>query len=267
MMTFRRYMVAMVVGLVASISTASATPPYQPAAPSAGTWNSEVFAAASTNNGGFETGTFAGWTVVNQAGGSGDWFINSGTTAPLSGLTIPAPPQGNYDATTDQTGPGSHILYQDITLGAHAKHVLSLIYSVNNQAGPYFTPASLDYVAVGPNQQFRIDIMSPAAPVDSVAPGDVLLTLFQNQVGDPAVIPPTTLQRDISQFAGTTIRLRFAEVDNQLFFQAGVDAVQVRSSSAAPALSQVGLAISVVVLLLLGSLRSMGGRRSAMQYR
>jgi hypothetical protein len=32
---------------------------------------------------------------------------------------------------------------------------------------------------------------------------------------------------DLSVFAGQTIRLRFAEVDNQLFFQASVDDVRI----------------------------------------
>lgn len=260
MTNLRAWVLMVAVGLLASVPMAQATPPYQlPGPPSGGppSWNTEISAAevtASTTNGGFETGTFAGWTVVNQAGGSGDWYINSGTTSPDSGFTIPAPPEGKFNATTDQFSPGSHILYQDIALEAGSRHFLSFIYSVDNQNGTYFTPGSLDFT--GPaNQQFRIDIMDPTAPVASVAPGDVLLTLFQNQVGDPPSIPLTTLRVDISQFAGRTIRLRFAEVDNQFFLQAGVDAVQIQSAGGAPTLSHVGLGVAVFTLLLVGAAR------------
>jgi hypothetical protein len=46
-------------------------------------------------NGGFEAGggSFAAWTVVNQAGSfpGSNWFIQSGTVSPTSGFPVPAP--------------------------------------------------------------------------------------------------------------------------------------------------------------------------------
>src|SRR5262245_47193349 len=66
-----------------------------------------VSSAATIVNGGFETGDFTGWTVVNQPGGSGDWFVYSGTDSPLSHFSIAAPPEGTHAAVTDQHGPGS----------------------------------------------------------------------------------------------------------------------------------------------------------------
>ena len=174
--------------------------------------------SAGIINGGFETGNFTGWTVVNQVDGSGDWFVYSGTVSPLSFFTIAAPPEGNFAATSDQTGPGSHILFQDVALAPSQEHALSFILYYENQNGDFFTPASLDYT-VFPNQQYRVDVMDPAAPVDSVAPGDVLANLFQTRVGDPASLAPTLMTFSLSAFAGRTVRLRFAEVDNQFFFQ------------------------------------------------
>jgi hypothetical protein len=39
-----------------------------------------------------------------------------------------------------------------------------------------------------------------------------------------------TIVADLSAFAGKRIRLRFAEVDNQLFLQMGIDNVRVCSA-------------------------------------
>ena len=185
--------------------------------------------AASVVNGGFETGTFAGWTVVNEAGGSGNWFVYNGTTSPLSAFTIPSPPEGTYGAVSDQFGPGSHVLYQDVALEPGMSHSLSFILYYDNRNGTFHTPASLSY-GTFPNQQYRVDIVKPSASPFSVAAADVLSAVFRTDVGDPASMAPTTITADLTPFAGTTVRLRFAEVDNQFFFQAGVDRVAIASA-------------------------------------
>ncbi len=192
------------------------------------TWAAPI-SAATIVNGGFETGNFAGWTVVNQAGGSGNWFVYSGTTSPLSAFTIPAPPQGTYAAASDQFGPGSHVLYQDVALEPGMTHSLSFMLYYDNRNGAFHTPASLSYTVV-PNQQYRVDIVRPTASPFSVAAADVLASVFRTDVGDPASMAPTTVTADLTPFAGTTVRIRFAEVDNQFFFQAGVDAVNIQSA-------------------------------------
>jgi hypothetical protein len=131
--------------------------------------------AGVVKNGNFETGDFTGWSTVDR--GSGQWLVYTGTTTPISGLTIHAPPQRVFAASTDQTGPGTHILFQDITLGSRPQPLSFLLY-YNNRAGIFFNPPSLDFTGEA-NQQYRVDIMNPAAPVDSVEPGDVLANLFQ----------------------------------------------------------------------------------------
>ncbi len=45
-------------------------------------------------NGSFETGDFTGWTVVQEAGSAGDWFVYSGNTSPFGGPIL-SPPDGN----------------------------------------------------------------------------------------------------------------------------------------------------------------------------
>jgi hypothetical protein len=124
------------------------------------------------------------------------------------------------------SGQSTNILYQDLTLPSTSALSLSLILYYDNQAGVFCTPNSLSTTA-GCNQQYRVDIMNPAAPVDSVAPVDVLATVFQTAVGDPLTLAPRAITFDLSAFAGTTVRLRFAEVDNQSLFFASFDAVSV----------------------------------------
>ena len=184
--------------------------------------------AATVVNGNFETGTLAGW--VHNTTGNGAWYADSGTTAPQSGQTIYAPPEGTWAAITDQTGPGSHILYQDIVLESGQAHQLSLKAYYHNTSGSFITPNSLEINV--PNQQYRIDVMKPTAPLRSVASSDVLLHIFRTNVGDPQQRAPFDLSADLTQFAGQTVRLRFAGVETQSFFRAGVDAVKIMSTSA-----------------------------------
>jgi hypothetical protein len=187
--------------------------------------------AATVVNGGFETGDTSGWTVVNEEGGSGDWYVCSSdrATCPAPSPSTFPPPEGTYAAISSQESEGSHILYQDVTLEAGATHQLSFTTYYENYADEFFTPNSLSYRIGEHNQQYRIDIMKPDAPVDSVAPEDILATVFSTKVGDPLTMAPTPITFDLSQFASSTVRLRFAEVDNQNNFVVGVDDVKVTS--------------------------------------
>ncbi len=213
-------------------------------------------------NGGAGTNTFAGWTVSDQAGGSGSFYAQTGTTAPpLNPITVPAPPLGSFSAMTSQGSPGSHVIYQDITIPAGVTATFSAQVYVNNAATAFATPASLDYT-VNPNQQARIDIVSTAAPLTDVGAG-VLLNIYQTSVGDPAVSGYTTVTADLTPFAGQTVRLRIAEVDNQSNFSLGVDGVSVMTAAAAaaapvPTLSNgmlMGLGLMVLLIGLMATRR------------
>jgi hypothetical protein len=185
--------------------------------------------AATISNGGFETGNLSGWLLQNINGGS--WYAYSGTSSPLSALTIAAPPQGSFAAVSDEGGPSTHILYQDIALEPAFTHKLSLIVYYNSNA-PIAVPSpdSLDDTVAMPNQQYRIDVMKPSAPLTSVSSSDILLTIFRTNAGAPQVLAPTTKTVDLTPFAGQTVRLRFAEVDNESFFNASVDAASLTST-------------------------------------
>lgn len=181
--------------------------------------------APVVRNGGFETGTLAGWRT-SELGNPGDgWTAGSGTRSPASGFLIPAPQSGKWQAVADQIGPGSHVLYQDIAV-ADGELGIALTLWYDNRNGAFFTPRTLSPVFQA-NQQLRVDIVRPGAPIRSMAPGDILATLFRTRVGDPASIAPRVLRQDLSRFEEQTVRLRIAEVDNQFFFQVGVDAVRV----------------------------------------
>ncbi len=142
-------------------------------------------------NGDFETNSFAGWTVFNQAGGSGSWFTYTGNTSPLSNLTISSPPEGRFAAVTDQTGPGTHILYRDVTVPAGTSSLSFFLYYINRSSS-FVAPPTLDYT-VNPNQQYRVDVMRTSAPIMSVASGDVLANLFITNPGAPLTLAPTLM--------------------------------------------------------------------------
>lgn len=194
-------------------------------------------AAAAVVNGGFETGSLKGWRVF-RATEAGDWFAYKGTEAPIGGRRgaepIQAPPVGNYAAIADQANPETGVLYQDVALEPGRAHRLDLVAYYNSYeplAIP--TPETLsvdkEVLAGQSNQQFRIDVMSPAAPIDSIAAGDILGTVFRTEVGGPQEMQPTGYSLNLSAFAGQTVRLRIANAVSEEVFNAGVDGVEVVS--------------------------------------
>ncbi len=187
--------------------------------------------AAIVTNGDFETGSLSGWQTQNTGSG---WFAYSGTASPTNARPIAAPPQGSLAAVTDQSSQGTRILYQDVALEPGQTHTLSLyVYYMTNSAIAHPATDSLDYFVV-PNQQYRIDVMKPSAPLTSINPADILLPIFRTATGDPTTLAPTMMTADLTPFAGQTVRLRFAEVDGGGFFNASTDAVSIASTPPRP---------------------------------
>jgi hypothetical protein len=186
-------------------------------------------------NGGFESG-FANWTRADQVGSEGTFVLQTGTVSPVNGDTVPAPPGGTTAAMTDAQGPGSHVLYQDFTVPSGLSNtILNFALFIGNRADAFVTPASLDFSTAVLNQQARVDILAAGASPFSVAPADVLLNVFQTNVGDPLVSGYTNHFADVTALlnshAGETLRLRFAEADNLFIFQYGVDNVSLLDST------------------------------------
>jgi len=177
----------------------------------------------------FESGAITGWQAVGS--GSGGWFVYAdGHKAPEPAQSdpnvpfdVPDPPQGKFAAVTDMNGPGTHILYRDLRLEGRFTLQLTVFYT---GTGPLSSPKTLAHDAPEANQQFRIDLLSPSAPIDSVAKGDVLVNVFHTSPDDPARRQPTEVRLDVSALAGQTVRLRLATTDNQGPLHVGVDNIR-----------------------------------------
>jgi hypothetical protein len=185
---------------------------------------------SSAGNWNFERGDLSGWHT--RARGSGAWYAyadgkqppNPAETDPNVAFDVPAPPEGRYAAVTDMTAPGARILYRDVKLDGRARLRFTVFY---DNAGEFSSPASLDFDGCDVNQQFRVELLAPAAPADTTAAKDVLATIFKTVPGDPSKLAPKTVTFDLSQWAGQRVRIRFAQVDNRGPLRAGVDDVRV----------------------------------------
>lgn len=203
-------------------------------------------------NGSFETGDFTGWTVIQNINSGGDWFVYSGDLTPIFSDPFLPPPDGDFAAITDQGGPSSQVLYQDIDVPNGTVACSAIIYYVNRavedgdlgegalvDGGVFVTGPDLSQLD-GPNQQARIDIMDPESDPFDVGSG-VLLNIFQTNPGDPSELNYTTIDFDLSDFAGSTVRFRAAEVDNLGNFFFAIDNVQCLVPTNIPTLSEWGM--------------------------
>jgi hypothetical protein len=178
----------------------------------------------------FESGTLASWKI--ERSGAGGWFVyTSGKTPPNPSesdpnvpFAVPDPPQGKFAAVTDMNGPGRRILYRDVKLdGRYTLHLT--VFYVN--AGSLTSPDTLDYENAGENQQYRIDLVAPSAPVDSMASAHVLTNVFRTSPGGADSRPPSDVTVDLSKWEGQTVRLRLVGVDNGGPLRAGVDNIRL----------------------------------------
>ena len=203
--------------------------------------------AASVVNGNFESGSLSGWHV-RRATEAGDWFAYSGTGAPIGSKRdnpadpVQSPPQGNFAAIADQANPDSLILYQDVALEPGLRHQLGLLayydsYSPIAVPNPNTLSVSEEALRLPngkfrQNQQFRIDVIRPEAPLESLDPADLLRTVFATKLGDGLKMAPTKLTAGLNAFAGQTVRIRIAVAATEEVLNAGVDAVSITSGSA-----------------------------------
>lgn len=194
--------------------------------------------AAVVANGDFETGSIAGWTATAGGGGESGWIAyNRHEYEEHGGLVAPAaPPSGEWAATTvNPIGTAAtEYLYQDVALPPGTNDQLSMyLYYRSDAPMAVPTPDTL-FVAESPpaqpNQQVRVDVLKPNAPIESLSPNDILATVFASKSGDPQELQPTVVGADLSAFAGQTVRLRIADAAQQGRLEVGVDGVSIAAT-------------------------------------
>ena len=187
------------------------------------------------SNGGAGTSVLTSWSVLNGPG-SGSWYTQAGNSSPVNFATVPAPPEGSFAAMTDANGPGSHVMYQDFLVPNTLPGAKLSFSTYLHSGGAFLSPAT--FSTGTPNQQARVDIMTTTADPFSVVDGDVLLNVFHTSPGDPLTSGYTARSTDVSSLLlgrlGQTLRLRFAEADNQSAFQFGVDNVTLSTTTPEP---------------------------------
>jgi len=161
------------------------------------------------------------------------------------------PPVGNFAAVTDQEEADSNILYQDIQIPEVATVTCSAIVYYENNFPVFVIGNGLNLNLE--NQQYRVDIMDPNAPSFDTGAG-VLLNLFQTLPGDPNSLGYTTLNFDLSPFAGSTVRIRAAVVVTEDQLNGSIDDVSciAKEKMGIPTLSEWGLIAMAAILGIVG---------------
>lgn len=181
-------------------------------------------------NGGFETGDLTGWSAFDQAGGAlgATWFVSSSTSSPQSGDPTPGPDDGSFYALTDQIGPGSHMLLQSFTVPVGATSVMLTFDMFSDNWSGVSDCGSTDFTNV-PTQCARVDILTAGAGAFDLG-GSVVDNLYNgSSFATNSANPWVAYSFDLTGVLtpGATYQLRFAETDDQSFFQQGVDDVSI----------------------------------------
>lgn len=180
-------------------------------------------------NGGFETGDFTAWGVTVLPPSNGNLTVESGTAGPLSTLSNAGPSAGSFFALSDQTGPGTYALTQgfSVVMGITSVILKFDLFANNYAGGSIVDPIGLDHT--GPaNQHVRVDLLTGAAgPLDTG--GGVIANFYLGSDAGTNPNPWTSYTIDLTGLAlvGGTYQIRFGEVDNQGFFNMGVDNVSI----------------------------------------
>jgi len=196
-----------------------------------------VALAAGVRNGGFERG-LDGWVVSDRGGGL--WESLDATQVAAVDPQLQGPKAGERQALVNQEGPGSNLLLQNLKLKRKRTHRLSLWIQYRNHGGEFASPNTFDVgggpimrargpIPVDPNQQLRVEVIKASAPIRTVKRKQILATVLRTKPGDRLNSKWHRYRVNLSKYAGKTVTLRIAEVDNLGVFNVGVDAVKLKS--------------------------------------
>jgi len=198
-------------------------------------------------NGGFETGSLAGWTVTSSGGSLGMWLADNANFTPLTGNPTVGPANGNWYAVTDQFGPGVNALSQAFIVPVGIIHVQWSFNMFVNDWGTDFTPGTQYVQAL-----LLANGTDPltAVPIFSQVPGPPVLVT----AGVPN--PYLAYNFDITGLvtSGQTYQIDFLERDAAFPMNVGVDDVSVLATTV-PEPDSVALLLSVLVTVGLGRRR------------
>lgn len=201
---------------------------------------SPAFAAELLVNGGFESGAINPfWNSSRLPSSRGNVFVSApGSISPLSGFsTAPNSAGGSSYVITDQSGSGTYIITQSFLIPIGARSIIiSYQLFANNQSGvTIIDPIGLNHENA-PNQHARVDILTAASDRFSTNAVDVVQNFYlgSDPLGNPN--PFTSYSFDITSIVrpGVSYQVRFAEVDNQGFFQLGFDNVSISAVVGVP---------------------------------
>jgi hypothetical protein len=219
---------------------------------------SSVNATPLLVNGGFETGALSGWTIASQAGSfpGSNFFALNGTALPQSGGSTVGSATGSFYAVSDGSGSEAHALIQSFTVSSPASSVLlSFSLFVNSYGGTVINPIGLDFTD-GPNQYARVDILASGASALDTGVGVLRNFYLGTDAGtNPHVYTNYTFDITSLVGGGGTFQLRFAEVDNQLFLNMGVDNVGIEATGGGTAPEPSSIVLSALGLVLLARSR------------
>jgi adhesin HecA-like repeat protein len=195
-------------------------------------------------NGGVSSSAFTNWTVVNHPLSSGSrFYVQTGTRPEFAKFDVPATSFGSFAAMSDQPSPGATAIYQNVSVPASGASWVQMRLFILNQVPDFSPQPSLDPTVEG-NQQVRVDVMTTASDPFDVGAG-VLLNVFKTPSDFPRELGYFPIAINLQPFAGQTVRIRVAEVDNRHGLIVGVDDVRVTNvppATCAPVRPRLGMA-------------------------